>query len=103
MTAEIVPVAAIAVLAYVVGIGARALPIENKWIPVICGCVGIVLGIIGLYVVADFPADDILNAAAIGAISGLSATGADQIYRQLHPSDKGRITFPNNEEESADD
>lgn len=94
----IVSVAAITVLSYLIGMVAQALPIENKWIPCIVGAVGLVLGIVGLYVMPDFPAKDVINAAAVGVVSGLAATGVDQIYRQLHPSDKGRITFINNEE-----
>lgn len=94
MDIGVVSVAAITVLAYVVGLVCRALPMENKWIPCICGAVGIVLGVVGLYVMPDYPAKDVISAAAVGAVSGLAATGADQIYRQLHPSDKGHITFP---------
>lgn len=88
----VVSVGAITILAYVAGLIAQRLPLENKWIPCICGCVGIVLGIISMYVMPDYPADNVISAAAVGAISGLAATGIDQIYRQLHPSDKGRIT-----------
>ena len=31
----------------------------------------------------DFPATDYLTAAAVGGASGLAATGADQLVRQL--------------------
>ena len=88
----VVSVGAITILAYVAGLIAQRLPLENKWIPCICGVVGIVLGIAGMYVMPDYPADNWLTAAAVGALSGLAATGINQIYRQLHPSDKGRVT-----------
>ena len=88
----------IAIIAYLCGLIARALPLENKWIPIICGVCGMVLGIVGLYIMPDFPANNWIDAAAVGIASGLAATGADQVYRQLNPSDKGRITFINNEE-----
>lgn len=88
----------ITIIAYLCGLIARALPLENKWIPIICGVCGGILGIVGLYIMPDFPANNVIDAAAVGIASGLAATGADQVYRQLNPSDKGRITFINNEE-----
>ena len=88
----------IAIIAYLCGLIARALPLENKWIPIVCGLCGMALGILALYIMPDFPANNIIDAAAVGIASGLTATGADQLYKQLNPSDKGRITFINNEE-----
>ena len=50
----------------------------------ICGVLGVVLGIVALIIhMPDFPAADPINAAAIGAVSGLAATGIDQIGKQL--------------------
>jgi hypothetical protein len=54
---------------------------------VICGCVGAVLGIAGLYLMPDFPATDAINALAVGIVSGLAATGVNQIYKQLTKTD----------------
>ena len=88
----------IAIIAYLCGLIARALPLENKWIPIVCGLCGMALGILALYIMPDFPAHNIIDAAAVGIASGLTATGADQLYKQLNPSDKGRITFINTEE-----
>lgn len=88
----------IAIIAYLCGLIARALPLENKWIPIVCGLCGMALGILALYIMPDFPANNIIDAAAVGIASGLTATGADQVYKQLNPSDKGRITFINTEE-----
>lgn len=88
----------IAIIAYLCGLIARALPLENKWIPIVCGLCGMALGILALYIMPDFPANNIIDAAAVGIASGLTATGADQLYKQLNPSDKGRITFINTEE-----
>lgn len=36
-----------------------------------------------MYTVPEFPAGDIINAIAVGIVSGLSATGADQIAKQM--------------------
>lgn len=90
----------IAILAYLVGLIASAVPVENKWIPCIVGAFGLLMGILGFYIVPDFPAHNLIDAAAVGVMSGLFSTGVDQIRKQLHPSDKGRITFPANEGEA---
>lgn len=78
-------VVAITIIVYIIGLGIKATKLDNKWIPVICGVAGIVLGIVALYIgVPDFPATDPMTAAAIGGASGLAATGADQIVKQLN-------------------
>ena len=77
-------VVAITALAYIVGLIVKATNVDNKWIPVICGVAGIVLGVVALYIgVPDFPAVDYLTAAAVGGASGLAATGLDQVAKQL--------------------
>ena len=77
-------VAAITVIAYLIGAGCKACAlIEDKWIPVICGTAGAVLGVAGLYVIPDFPATDVINALAVGIVSGFAATGINQVYKQL--------------------
>jgi hypothetical protein len=77
-------VAAITALVYIVGLGIKATALDNKWIPVICGAVGVILGIVAMYIgVPDFPATDPLTAAAVGGASGLAATGLHQAVKQL--------------------
>ena len=84
----IASVAAITVIAYLVGIGCKAAGfVKDELIPVICGCVGAVLGIAGLYLMPDLPAKDVINALAVGIVSGLAATGVNQIYKQLTKTD----------------
>lgn len=80
----IATVVAITVMCYIVGLIVRASSLDNKWIPVICGVSGMVLGIAALYMgMPDFPASDPITAAAVGAASGLAATGVDQAVKQL--------------------
>lgn len=80
----IVTVAAITALCYVAGMIVKASGLNNKWIPIICGLFGIALGILALYIcMPDFPAGDPITAAAVGAASGLAATGIDQAVKQL--------------------
>jgi hypothetical protein len=80
----IATVACITAICYLVGMIVKATPWHNnEIIPVVCGLVGGVLGIIGMFYVPDFPAKDCLNAAAVGVVSGLAATGVDQIKKQI--------------------
>lgn len=51
-------------------------------IPVVCGLTGGILGVAGMYLMPEFPATDVINAAAIGIVSGLAATGAHQVIKQ---------------------
>ena len=76
-------VLAIVVICYLVGMAAKVSNhCPDKAIPVIVGVAGGLLGVVGMYVIADFPAQDILNAIAIGIVSGLASTGIDQAYKQ---------------------
>ncbi len=79
-------IAAITVICYLAAQGIKATSLNNKWLPVICGLLGALLGVVGLYLMPDFPAGDILTAIAVGIVSGLAATGANQIYKQMSPS-----------------
>jgi hypothetical protein len=76
-------VAAITVIAYVIGLTVKASGINNKWIPILCALTGGVLGIVGMFVMPDFPAGDVITAGAVGIVSGLAATGADQMVKQM--------------------
>ena len=76
-------VAAITVICYLIGQGVKASGLDNKWIPVIVGACGGVLGVAGMFLMADFPAGDVLTAAAVGIVSGLAATGVNQAGTQL--------------------
>lgn len=76
-------VAAITVIVYIIGLVVKASPLADKWIPIICGFVGAMLGVAGMYTMPDFPAADVMTAVAVGIVSGLAATGADQMVKQL--------------------
>ena len=83
-TMGLTSVAAITVICYLVGQGVKATETDNKWIPIIVGAVGGVLGGAGMYIMPDFPAPDSLTAAAVGIVSGLAAVGVNQIGKQMH-------------------
>lgn len=76
-------VAAITVICYLVGQIVKATKLDNKWIPIIVGLSGLLLGIAGMHIMADFPANDILSAMAVGVVSGLGATGINQAVKQM--------------------
>ena len=77
-------VLAITVITYLIGEAVKAVPVvKNELIPVIVGVAGGILGIVGMYVIPDFPAQDVLNAIAVGIVSGLASTGVNQVFKQL--------------------
>lgn len=81
---SVTTVVAIVVITYLIGLGAKAIPqVKDNYIPIIVGVAGGILGVAGMYVIPDFPANDILNAIAVGIVSGLSSTGVNQIYKQV--------------------
>jgi hypothetical protein len=79
----IASVAVITVICYLIGMAVKATAIENKWIPIIVGVSGGVLGVVGMLIMADFPAMDYLTAVAVGIVSGLASTGVNQIAKQM--------------------
>lgn len=81
---QIGTVLAIVVITYLIGLAAKTIPVvKDNYIPVIVGVSGGILGVIGMFVMPDFPANDILNAIAIGIVSGLASTGVNQAYKQI--------------------
>lgn len=81
---EGVTIWAITVICFLIAEGIKATALDNKWLPIICGTMGGILGVVAMKVIADFPATDILNAIAIGIVSGLAATGLHQAGHQLN-------------------
>lgn len=81
---RVATVTAIAVITYLIGYASKQIPqIKDNLIPVIVGVCGGILGIVGMYVIPDFPATNILDAISVGIVSGLASTGANQIWKQL--------------------
>lgn len=80
----ILPVAAITVICYLASEAVKATELDNRWLPVVCGVLGGILGIAALASGLEaFPASDPITAVAVGIVSGLAATGAHQIVKQL--------------------
>lgn len=75
---------AIVVICYLIGIAVKGIPkVNNELIPVIVGVSGGILGVVGMYVIPDFPATNVMDAIAVGIVSGLASTGANQAWKQL--------------------
>ena len=80
----IASVAAITVLAYLAGLIWKAAKLDDRWVPVLCGVVGLALGLLGYFLhIPDFPADDVITAAAVGVVSGFAATGINEMGKQF--------------------
>lgn len=79
----ITSVTVLTIICYLVAEGVKKTPLDNKWLPVVSGVCGGILGIVAMFVMPEYPAEDILTAIAVGIVSGLAATGADQISKQL--------------------
>lgn len=79
----IASVAGITVICYLAAMAVKATEVDNKWLPVICGAIGAILGVVGMRYMPDFPAKDIINALSVGIVSGLAATGINQVFKQL--------------------
>ncbi len=75
-------VTAITVICLLIGQAVKATKIDNSWIPIVCGVSGLILGVVGMFVMPAFPASDYLTAAAIGIVSGFAATGVNQALKQ---------------------
>lgn len=74
---------AITVITYLIGYAVKLMPrVKDEAIPAIVGVCGGILGVVGMFVMPDFPANDILNAIAIGIVSGLASTGVNQVWKQ---------------------
>ena len=76
-------VASITAICFLVAEIIKATKLNKKWIPPICGILGGVMGPIAMKIIPSFPASDMLTAVAVGIVSGLSATGMNQRYKQL--------------------
>lgn len=81
-------VAAITVICYLFGNAAKASNLPDKWIPIVCGVAGLILGIVAMFAMPDFPGTDFITACAIGIVSGFAATGINQVFKQLNNTDK---------------
>jgi Phage holin. len=75
---------AITVICVLVTQAVKKSPVKNKWLPIVSGTVGGMLGVVAFVTgVAGFPATDAITAVAVGIVSGLAGTGSNQVWKQL--------------------
>lgn len=92
---------AIVVICYLAGATLKAINCEalDKFIPVICGTIGGILGVVVFNTIPNYiPADNWLMALAVGIVSGFASVGINQIYKQFTKEDEDFY-----EEESPDE
>ena len=79
---------AIVVITYLIGLAAKQIPkIKDELIPVIVGVAGGILGVVGMQAIPDFPANDVLNAIAVGIVSGLGKGKFNALQEALNGKD----------------
>ncbi len=76
-------VAGITVICFLIGMAVKGSPLDDRYIPVIVGICGGILGVVGLKVIPEFPVSNIIDAIAVGIESGFGAVGVHQIGKQL--------------------
>ena len=91
----IVSIPVIVVLCFLIGNAWKtSSKLDDKWIPCVCGASGLILGVLiwltdGIYHVEWFGIADPWMAAAVGVVSGFSATGIHQaVYQHVKEIDK---------------
>lgn len=79
-----VTVMPIIIICYVFGIFFKNLKnFPDSMIPVVISVIGAIIAVPAMYVMTDFPANDIITAISVGIASGLASVGANQIYKQV--------------------
>ena len=62
--------------------------VKKKYLPVISGITGAILGVIAYFITPTLIENtNILTSVAIGIVSGLAATGSNQIFKQIKKVD----------------
>ncbi len=80
-------VVGIVALCYIIGMGLKAWDkFDDRKIPVLMAFSGAVLGVITYFVEPSMlgKVGGIMSAVIKGAVSGLAATGINQVYKQMH-------------------
>lgn len=89
---ELISVPAIAAIVYwvinLIKYAVKGNETFKRFIPLIAAGLGAVLGVVAFYAVPSIiPAANVVVAIVIGGASGLTATGANQIIKQLEKKD----------------
>ena len=88
---DIVTYTAITAICYLIGLGIKTSKLPDTIIPVVVGTCGAGLGIACYFGIPNFSAT-VIDAIAIGVVSGLASTGVNQLYKQLGKPDASQYT-----------
>ena len=83
MNFGVAQISAITVICYLAASIVKSSPVNNKWIPAICGGLGGIISIVGFFIIPDYPAENLFAAISMGIVSGFAATGVNQAYKQI--------------------
>ena len=85
MEFDFAAIPAITAICYLAALVYKAIQrFDTRYIPSLCGVLGAALGAAAhASNMIGFPAQDYITAVAVGAVSGLAATGAHQAGKQL--------------------
>lgn len=77
----------IVVICYIAITAIKSTKIESKWYPLISCGIGMLVGVAMHYIVPEFiGATSLIVAVISGGVSGLAATGSNQVLKQLMKS-----------------
>ena len=80
---SILTIPAIVIISYLVT-EVFKLFVKKKYLPAISGLTGAILGVITYFIAPNLIfKEDIITAIAVGIVSGLAATGSDQVIKKL--------------------
>ena len=97
----IAQISAVTVVCYLAASIVKSSPVNNKWIPAICGGLGGILSVVGFFIVPDYPAENLFAAVSMGIVSGFAATGVNQAYKQIAHCENSEEKRENREKESG--
>lgn len=77
----------IVVICYIVITAIKSTKIDSRWYPLISCGIGMLVGVAMFYITPEFiGATSIMVAIVSGGVSGLAATGSNQVLKQLMKS-----------------
>ncbi|MCL1791429.1 MAG: phage holin family protein [Peptococcaceae bacterium] len=73
----------ISLMCYFLGMIIKTTPLDSRYIPILCGMFGALLGALSFFAMPEIIGGDLFTSIAVGLSSGLAATGVHQVSVQL--------------------